>query len=200
MQLTHVASKHSGLEKAVFQIEQALKRTQLGSDQIQNSEQSAELRYLLERSRDLLSAERSQKRDASGSNGRRHDGSVPSPQQSLGSYETPPSQTDSRDTATVSQAVDDDRQLNLDDAENPLQLLARTSELLSSIGVAGIGSAVGNLPPKSLPSRERAFGSDHDSNLPVFFGRFRPRLDVGPDLDPIELGLLTLAEAEHLFA
>ncbi|KAI1362030.1 hypothetical protein F5Y08DRAFT_330384 [Xylaria arbuscula] len=194
-----VKNKHSGLEKAVFQIEQALKRTHPGSDQIQSSEQSAELRYLLERSRDLLSAERSQKRDASGSNGRRHDGSIPSPQQSMGSHETPPSQTDSRDTATVSQTIDDDRQLNLDDAENPLQLLARTSELLSSIGVAGIGSAIGNLPSKSLPSRERAFGSDHDSNLPVFFGRFRPRLDVGPDLDPIELGLLTLAEAEHLF-
>ncbi|KAI1420017.1 hypothetical protein F5Y12DRAFT_165425 [Xylaria sp. FL1777] len=193
-----VKNKHSGLEKAVFQIEQALKRTHPGSDQIQNSEQSAELRYLLERSRDLLSAERSQQNSSSGANGRRRDGSVPSPQQSSTSHGTPPSQTDSRDAGTVSQAVDDD-QLNLDDAENPLQLLARTSELLSSIGAANNGSAVGHLPSKYLPSRERALGNDHDGNLPVFFGRFQPRLDVGPDLDPIELGLLTLSEAEALF-
>ncbi|TGJ82523.1 hypothetical protein E0Z10_g6239 [Xylaria hypoxylon] len=193
-----VKNKHSGLEKAVFQIEQALKRTHPGSDQIQNSEQSIELRYLLERSRDLLSAEQSQKTSSSGANGRRHDGAIPSPQHSSTSHGTPPSQTDSRDGGTVSQTVDDD-QLNLDDAENPLQLLARTSELLSSIGASNNESAVGYLPPNPLPNRERAVGGDHDGNLPVFFGRFQPRLDVGLDLDPIELGLLTLSEAEALF-
>jgi hypothetical protein len=192
-------SKHSGLEKAVFQIEQALKRTHPGSDQIQNSEQSTELRYLLERSRDLLSAERSQKNSVSiAANRHRHDGAIPSPQQSSTSHGTPPSQTDSRDGGTGSQAVDDD-QLNLDDAENPLQLLARTSELLSAIGASGNASGPGHLPSKSPPMREIVNGHDHDSNLATFFGRFRPRLDVGPDLDPVELGLLTIPEAEALF-
>ncbi|KAI0450064.1 hypothetical protein F5B21DRAFT_492431 [Xylaria acuta] len=193
-----VKNKHSGLEKAVLQIEQALKRTHPGSDQIQDSEQSTELRYLLERSRDLLSAERSQKSSSSSVNRRRHDGAIPSPQHSSTSHGTPPSQTDSRDGGTISQTVDDD-QLNLDDAENPLQLLARTSELLSSIGAPNGRSAVGHLPSKALPSRERTAGNDQDENLPVFFGPFQPRLDVGPDLDPIELGLLTLSEAEALF-
>ncbi|KAI3319485.1 hypothetical protein HD806DRAFT_509132 [Xylariaceae sp. AK1471] len=194
-----VKNKHSGLEKAVFQIEQALKRTHPGSDQIQSSEQSTELRYLLERSRDLLSAERSQRHSSSGANRHRRDGAIPSPQHSSTTHGTPPSQTDSRDDGAVSQNVDDD-QLNLDDAENPLQLLARTSELLSSIG-PGNGSVAGHLPPsKSLPSREIMVENGHDGNLPMFFGRFQPRLDVGQDLDPIELGLLTLAEAEALFA
>ncbi|KAI0467714.1 hypothetical protein F4859DRAFT_506630 [Xylaria cf. heliscus] len=193
-----VKNKHSGLEKAVFQIEQALKRTQPGSDQIQDSEQSTELRYLLERSRDLLSAERGQKPSSSGANRRRHDVAIPSPQHSSTSHGTPPSQTDSRDCAIVSQTVDDD-QLNLDDAENPLQLLARTSELLSSIGAPSGRSAVGHLPSKALPKRERAAGNDQDGNLPVFFGPFKPRLDVGPDLDPIDIGLLTFPEAEALF-
>ncbi|KAI0908307.1 hypothetical protein F4823DRAFT_599723 [Ustulina deusta] len=193
-----VKNKHSGLEKAVFQIEQALKRTHPGSDQIQNSEQSAELRYLLERSRDLLSAERSQNKSSSGANGHRHDVPDPSPQQSSTSHGTPSSQTDSRDAGAVSQTVDDD-QLNVDDAENPLQLLARTSELLSSIGASYHGSALGHVPSKSLPSRALALEGDHDGNLPAFFSRFQPRLDVDPDLDPIGLGLLTLAEAEALF-
>ncbi|KAI0855758.1 hypothetical protein F4860DRAFT_519512 [Xylaria cubensis] len=188
-----VKNKHSGLEKAVFQIEQALKRTQPGSDQIQDSEQSTELRYLLERSRDLLSAERGQKPSSSGANRRRHDGAIPSPQHSSTSHVTSPSQTDSRDGGTVSHTVDDD-QLNLDDAENPLQLLARTSELLSSISASNGRSTVGRLPSKALPSRDRTAGNDQDGNLPVFFGPFQPRLDVGPDLDPIELGLLTLSD------
>lgn len=185
----------------MFQIEQALRRTHPGSDQIQDSEQSTELRYLLERSRDILSAERSQKNTSSAAaNRRRHDGAIPSPQHSSTSHGTPPSQTDSREGGTVSQTVDDD-QLNLDDVENPLQLLARTSELLSSIGAANNLSAVGYLSSsKTLPNRERAVGVDHDGSLPVFFGRFQPRLDVGSDLDPIDLGLLTLAEAESLFA
>ncbi|KAI1738640.1 hypothetical protein F4680DRAFT_424518 [Xylaria scruposa] len=193
-----VKNKHSGLEKAVFQIEQALKRTQPGTDQIQDSEQSTELRYLLERSRDLLSAERGQKSSSSGIHRRRHDGAIPSPQHSSTSHVTSPSQTDSRDGGTVSQTVDDD-QLNLDDAENPLQLLARTSELLSSIGASNGRSTVGRLPSKTLPSRDRTAGNDQDGSLPVFFGPFQPRLDVGPDLDPIELGLLTLSESEALF-
>ncbi|KAI0114341.1 hypothetical protein GGR51DRAFT_503974 [Nemania sp. FL0031] len=193
-----VKNKHSGLEKAVFQIEQALKRTNPGSDQIQDSEQSTELRYLLERSRDLLTAERTQKNFNPGTNRRRNDGAMPSPQNSSTSQGTPPSQIDSRDAAAVSQTVEDD-QLNLDDAENPLQLLARTSELLSSISASNGRSGVGQFPSKALPTRERACGNDLDGNLPGFFGRFQPRLDVGPDLDPIELGLLTLAEAEALF-
>ncbi|KAJ8117796.1 hypothetical protein ONZ43_g4123 [Nemania bipapillata] len=193
-----VKNKHSGLEKAVFQIEQALKRTNPGSDQIQDSEQSTELRYLLERSRDLLTAERTQKTINPGTNRRRNDGAIPSPQNSSTSQGTPPSQIDSRDSAAISQAVDDD-QLNLDDAENPLQLLARTSELLSSIGASNSRTSMGQFPSKALPTRERAVGNDVDGNFPGFFGRFQPRLDIGADLDPIELGLLTLAEAESLF-
>ncbi|KAI1109107.1 hypothetical protein F5Y14DRAFT_433784 [Nemania sp. NC0429] len=196
-----VKNKHTGLEKAVYQIEQALKGTHPGSDQIQDSEQSTELRYLLERSRDLLSAERVQKNANPGANKRRNDGAIPSPQHSSTSHGTPPSQTDSRDARTVSQAMEED-QLNLDDAENPLQLLARTSELLSSISTPSNRSGLGHFPSflsKTLPSRDRAIGDDSDGNLPVFFGRFQPRLDVGPDLDPIDLGLLTLPEAEALF-
>ncbi|KAI1172016.1 hypothetical protein F4777DRAFT_26056 [Nemania sp. FL0916] len=208
-----VKNKHSGLEKAVIQIEQALKRTHPGADQIQDSEQSTELRYLLERSRDLLSAERTQTQTQSqsqsqvqsqkgfnpGISRRQNEGAIPSPQHSATSHGTSPPQTDSRDGGPVAHAVDDD-QLNLDDAENPLQLLARTSELLSSIGVTGARPGAGQFPSKALPTRERLVANDPDSNLPVFFGRFQPHLDIGQDLDPVELGLLTLAEAEALFA
>ncbi|KAI0195499.1 hypothetical protein F4808DRAFT_464199 [Astrocystis sublimbata] len=198
-----VKNKHSGLEKAVIQIEQALKRSNPGSDQIQDSEQSTELRYLLERSRDLLGAERAQVHRRASSSGtniiRRQSVVTASPQHSTTSHGTSPSQTESRDGGPGSRVADDD-QLNLDDAENPLQLLARTSEMLSSSGPPNGWPALNGLSSKALPSRERMGVDGRDGNLPVFFGRFQPRLDVGPELDPIELGLLTLAEAERLFA
>ncbi len=108
---------------------------------------------------------------------------------------TSPSQTCSRDDPVVHPKIEDD-QLSLDDAENPLQLLARTSELLSSITPQGPGAGVARLPSQSPPSRGLAGEGD---DLQKFFGRFQPRLDVGEDLDPIELGLITLSEAEVLF-
>lgn len=93
------------------------------------------------------------------------------------------------------QTVADEEQLNLDDAENPLQLLARTSELLSTIAPHLPGSALA-----SLHKRFSGRPSASDSHLQTFFGGFNGRLDVGDDLDPIELGLVTLAEAEALFS
>ncbi|KAI2641294.1 hypothetical protein GGS21DRAFT_547669 [Xylaria nigripes] len=195
-----VKNKHSGLEKAVHQLEQALKRPHPGSDYTQTPDQSAELRSLLQRSRYLLSAEQSQKHPGLSSVTNRHhrDGSISSPHNSTStSHGTSTSQIDLRDRGPTSRTVDDD-QLNLDDAENPLQLLARTSELLSSIGGHN-REMPGHLLPKSLHNRERMTESHHNDNLLTFFGRLQPRLDNGPDLDPIELGLLTLAEAEALF-
>ncbi|EMR72893.1 putative zn 2cys6 transcription factor protein [Eutypa lata UCREL1] len=189
-------TKHSGLEKAVIQIEQALKRSnRTGGDQIQSPEQASELRYLLERSRDLLNAENnSLQRRYSVSNGVNSDQqqvTTSSPHQTIASQETPPSQAGSREGASA-QSIEDEH-LNLDDAENPLQLLARTSELLSSIEP--------QQPLAATSSRNsQKPGSGRNNDLQRFFGSFQPRLDVGEDLDPIELGLLTPAEAEALFS
>ncbi|KAI6087640.1 hypothetical protein F4821DRAFT_235547 [Hypoxylon rubiginosum] len=191
-----VKNKHSGLEKAVFQIEQALRRTHAGSiDQVQTAEQASELRFLLERSRELLNGDNGLPRRISTQNGMDHDQASVSPQQTSTSMGTSPSQTCSRDDPVVHPKVEED-QLSLDDAENPLQLLARTSELLSSITPAQ-GAGAARLPSKSTPSRGLAGEGD---DLQKFFGRFQPRLDVGEDLDPIELGLITLTEAEVLFS
>jgi hypothetical protein len=38
-----------------------------------------------------------------------------------------------------------------------------------------------------------------DPELQAFFGPFRPSLDVGTDIDPIDLGLATEEEANTLF-
>ena len=81
----------------------------------------------------------------------------------------------------------------MDDAENPLQLLARASDL--------------SAPPNqaSYTINRSSFSNTRNSNvgpdleLRAFFGPFRPSLDVGPDIDPIEMGLVTEDEANTFF-
>lgn len=110
--------------------------------------------------------------------------------------------------------------LALDDAENPLQLLARASDLqLSPVGVRHVPKSppmplISSVPP-SLPQEvlvvdrrraDRDEGREFDAELDrreqsakSFFVPARANLDVGDDLDPVELGLVTFDESESLF-
>jgi hypothetical protein len=167
-----------------------LKGTSRGPDQIQSAEQASELRYLLDKSRELLSGEPSVSRNEPVADGFKGDKAAPtSPQQMTGSSGSIASQGGSHGDASTQGA--EEEPLDLDDAENPLQLLARTSELLSSMTPQMTGSGLSWDVARS--------GLDQGNDLQRFFGGFRPRLDVGEDLDPIDLGLMTLAEAEALF-
>lgn len=193
-----VKNKHTGLEKAILQIEHALKRAGRGSEQIQDPDQADELRYLIDKSRNVLSVEPSAPHQSPGS----HDASVTATGASHKTLSSPSKATSSSDDVSPAQMSTqsdaresvDDETLNLDDAENPLQLLARTSELLSTIAPHLSGTALNQLSA-NISGRGTADGSLH-----TFFGGFNGRLDVGDDLDPIELGLVTLAEAEALFS
>lgn len=115
--------------------------------------------------------------------------------------------------------------LALDDAENPLQLLARASDLqLSPVGVRHMPKSpplISVAPSLSLPqglavdpgdrsrSQDRGRDQSRDSNAELdrreqsaksFFVPARANLDVGDDLDPVELGLVTFDESESLFS
>ena len=80
----------------------------------------------------------------------------------------------------------------LDDAENPLQLLARASDLTVPHSTYSQSVAL----PVSFPSRS---GQSRDLDLQTFFGPFRPNLDVGEAIDPVENGLVTSEEVDGLF-
>jgi hypothetical protein len=86
----------------------------------------------------------------------------------------------------------------LADAENPLQLLAQTSELMQASATASHTIAPISVPRAIQPVSEFNFAADCDG-IGRFFGRFRPRPDIEPELDPIEIGLITLSEASALF-
>ncbi|GKZ26744.1 hypothetical protein AbraIFM66951_004801 [Aspergillus brasiliensis] len=90
--------------------------------------------------------------------------------------------------------------LSLDDAENPLQLLARASDLqLSPTEVRDVH----RWPPSTFPQPTGMPQSSTEGSDPAaqsYFVPIRANLDVGPDIDPIDIGLVTPSEAESLFS
>jgi hypothetical protein len=151
---------------------------------------------LLDRSRELLGADnQSPQGDYARTKSEEQD-QPSSPNRTSTSLGTPPSHQGLRNDGS---RRNEGEQLNLDDAENPLQLLARTSELLSSISAQVPGATPNPFASRSThPGLETPI--DPGNDIQKFFGRFQPRLDIGEELDPIELGLISLAEAEALFS
>lgn len=99
--------------------------------------------------------------------------------------------------STPSQGNVAEESLAVDDAENPLQLLARASDLHVSPKAGNAAMAVEAMShQRSRQSKQ----SDKISEVEKFFKLTQFSLDVGPDLDPVNLGLLTLEEADTLFS
>jgi hypothetical protein len=92
----------------------------------------------------------------------------------------------------------DENNLAIDDAENPLQLLARASDLQLSPKTSNGRTVINNkIPIRTVTSREKL---DDVGEAQSFFTSIRVTLDVGDDIDPISLGLVTDDEAEALFS
>lgn len=93
---------------------------------------------------------------------------------------------------------DGDESLALDDAENPLQLLARASDL--QLPPAGVHRLPKTPPVLAVPPAQPVESAASDPfAAKSFFVPARAHLDIGPDLDPVDLGLVTFDEAESLF-
>jgi hypothetical protein len=154
------------LEKAIHQIEQAIKRPKV--DASENEDAQRAMTALQE----LLSQAQGQLQNEDGFSEAETRG-LPSPH---AAHES----------------------LTLDDAENPLQLLARASDLqLSPTGVRHIPKS-----PMPLPEAPALFQSTlpAEPSAKSFFVPARVNLDVGPDVDPVDLGLVTFDESESLFS
>jgi hypothetical protein len=161
----YASSKRTGLDKAIYQIEEAIKRSK--SDALASEGTLEQLQHLLDEAR----------------------GAVPESIDTVSSSTSLPFPPE-RDGA--GQSSDD--QLALDDAENPLQLLARASDLrILSPSI---------IDPRITTPAAGTVASDREdtSDILRFFQPLRAKLDVGPDLDPIDIGLLSLDEAEMLLS
>ncbi|PLB44654.1 hypothetical protein P170DRAFT_368185 [Aspergillus steynii IBT 23096] len=169
-----VKNKRKGLEKALHQIEEAIKRPksdESGSSAPQN---------IISNLQDLLNKIQGQR---------------------LPSETDDPSEDPDRFRAVQSpHEINAGDGLSLDDAENPLQLLARASDLQLSPPKARATikwPSLGSVEPAGAP-RDSLDGSLTAARS--FFVPAKARLDTGPDMDPIDLGLVTLHEAETLFS
>ncbi|KAJ5385372.1 hypothetical protein N7517_003283 [Penicillium concentricum] len=169
-----VKNKRKGLEKAIHQIEQAIKRPKVDSSSDDDAQRAISVLQ------DLLGQVQGQLKQ----NEHEHEN---------GFSEAPdyPRMTSPRDTHA-------EESLALVDAENPLQLLARASDLqLSPTGVRRAPR-----PPMSSSEGPSFLQSSPlgEPSAKSFFVPTRANLDVGPEVDPVELGLVTFDESESLFS
>ncbi|KAL6707470.1 hypothetical protein ACN47E_004040 [Coniothyrium glycines] len=161
-----VKNKRSGLEKAIFQVEEAIKKRRTDATTDRNT-----LKHLR-----LLLSEASQEDEL----GPQPPESEPSPTQEA----HPP--------AKETTAIPSDDQLALEGVENPLQLLARASDLRGATPHSHNHSSTA--PDVALEgSVESAYLDVHH-----FFMPMKAKHDQGPGLDPIDVGLVTMEEAEAL--
>lgn len=180
-------SKRSGLDKAVHRIEEAIKKSRNDVGQPGYEQNALHLQTLLSEAQGLLPQS--------------SPGHTPSQQQRQA---TPRSSVDPRPAfqhdllarplaeTNLPQQNGINGNLDVDDAENPLQLLARASDL--------------SVPPSQPLSGHRSSGMLHsradstrDYDLKMFFGPFHPSLDLSEDIDPVDMGFVTLEEADVLF-
>lgn len=160
-----VKNKRSGLEKAIYQVEEAIKKRK--SDVTTSQSTLEHLQKLLD--------------EAQGYEPRlKSDGTT-----AQSSSETSPTPAPAKDP--VPHSADD--HLALEDVENPLQLLARASDLRIA------SPTYNHASPEDLHN-----GSEQSAYLDVhhFFLPMKASLDQGPGLDPIDVGLVTMNEAEML--
>ncbi|CAI7609663.1 unnamed protein product [Penicillium glandicola] len=175
-----VKNKRKGLEKAIHQIEQAIKRPKVDSSSDDDTQRTISVlqELLCQVQGQLIQNQHEDVHENVHENG----------------FSEVPDHTRMR----FPRDTHAEESLALDDAENPLQLLARASDLqLSPVGVrrapmSPLPPSEGPLFSQSTPQGERSAKS--------FFVPVRANLDVGPEVDPVELGLVTFDESESLFS
>ncbi|KAM3077318.1 hypothetical protein ACMFMG_006667 [Clarireedia jacksonii] len=179
--------KRSGLDKAVHRIEQAIKTSKNKSIPFTDDEQR--LKILLSEAESLVTDD---PRSSTPSTVEQTDirSSSENPLASANGYQQASS---FHHLLPAGQIVGDEPAL--DDAENPLQLLARASDLADSVSRTTTRHNT-NLHSRDFISAGAV--SQTDDELRRFFGPFQPRLDIGSDIDPVETGLVTLDEMRTL--
>ncbi|KAL1839584.1 hypothetical protein VTJ49DRAFT_1327 [Mycothermus thermophilus] len=200
-----VKNKRTGLEKALHQVEQALRRSASG---VEATKVVSELRALigpgphgslqiLGRDKSITVATTAAAAPQPRRESRQSDVMLPDASSDGDSSGSEQDGMSIPQDSTPSQGHVGEESLAVDDAENPLQLLARASDLHVSpkAGVDHIAAEA------AAHARARqGMPGDRISEVEKFFKLSQFTLDTGPDLDPISLGLLTPDEAETLFS
>jgi hypothetical protein len=188
-------SKRTGLDKAVYRIEQALERSQANGGRLEDEQAALHLQQLLSKTQNLLPR---QSISSDLMPGIQAQSASPHSQGHISNYSREHVNSSLADTATSGQVVADDGYA-LEDAENPLQLLARASDL--PVSPSHLLPAPDQPAPAAITSHpEHTRASNENQDLQKFFGPLTPHLDVGEDIDPIDMGFVTSNETDVLFS
>jgi len=188
-------SKRTGLEKAIYQVEQAIKRSKdagatLGVDAENH------LRHLINESQVVASTPMLRKDSSTTTS---HVGEqapfaqqVPFP----GGDHNHATVERGIEPVVVGEQSEKPDELALNNADNPLQLLAMASILPGQSPSTAMSTS-----PAAGPSQPGSGEvNSADAELQRFFGSLLPNLDNSPEIDPVEMGLATMDEAESLFS
>lgn len=213
-----MSSKRKGLEKALYQVEEALKRAGPDVQATDAGKAILELKTMLANGQEAQlngsidgggSNKRARLTNAGSSADQDDSSSDEDDEQSPRSHKRRESVLTQPRPQRTTAPVKPEERLAVDDAENPLQLLARASNLhlspesthgqspstVISLPVAGVNGG-GGAATATAAADER---DPEMRQVETFFGTTHFNVDHGEDYDPIEMGLVTEEEAEMLF-
>lgn len=196
-----VKNKRKGLEKALYQVEEALRRASPGFRGTDAGKAISELKAMISAGQEpqLSGGGDSNKRPRLNTTASSEHQDYSSSEEEEEDSPLPRKNTVERRPSVVSQRlVKVEERLAVEDAENPLQLLARASNLHLSPGSSHAQSpgTATSYQPASTVVEELDPELRYVEN---FFGTTAFNIDRAEGYDPIELGLVTEDEAETLF-
>lgn len=188
-----VKNKRSGLDKAIHQVEEAVKKARTKGTTF-HDEHARALRKLLDDSEDV-----SQRDTIENDMGDAREKMIPHEVPALTADHVPiPLQevpgVRPMSSESLTRNIEEDGDVTVSNANNPLQLLA----IASAIPESTVGDLSPELSHGISPSTTAAATGDDDETRD-FFSPMTSKLDVGKDLDPQDLGLVSDQEVESLF-
>ncbi|KAJ9145377.1 Protein priB [Pleurostoma richardsiae] len=198
-----VKNKRKGLEKALYQVEEALRRAATTTPlSVDAGKAILDLKALLGSGIDVSMPEhpgsRPRQRRMTMESRMTMDSELQDSSSSEDGGEGDSTTQPDGFAPIVTHRENTEERLAVDDAENPLQLLARASNLHLSPQASSEqspGTAVSAHPPATLGEQDEEM-----ADVQAYFAYSKFNLDVGPEVDPITLGLVSEEESETLFS
>lgn len=189
-----VKNKRSGLDKAIYQVEEAVKKARTKGSSM-HDEHARALRQLLSESESARRSSASPARNGS-------QDVAPSRTSSIAEVEHVAAKQQESSTLTsfdpnspknISNDDGEHDEVTVNNANNPLQLLAMVSSIPDSEDVISDAESNNDTSPSAV-----TVAVDEDDTR-GFFSPMTSKLDIGKDLDPLELGLVSETDVETLF-
>lgn len=188
-----VKNKRSGLEKAIHQVEQALKKassTGIGLP----TKHSRALERLAQQSKSTDNNENTNDDELE------REASMPQEASRPDTSLVPELRSSTRDLeldAEVPHYPEKPSDVTINNADNPLQLLAMASAIPDNDSVQPSPAVTSYVSP-AAPTTSTERGDENETQ--DFFSPMVSKLDVVTTMDPIDLGLISVPESQQLFS